>query len=350
MSQLGRGLTLVGGGDLLIHIAQWALSARVPIRVLTDPRHAQELLASKKHLRDELQDLEIHFCEVVSLDDPDVKHFLGGHPDDLGLSLGAGWIFSQSQIQALFPGGLLNVHGTPLPLYRGGGGFSWQIMAGDRQGAITIHVIDGGIDTGAIVFREDFRFPSTCLTPADYQEYYIEQVLKVVPGFLKSIIVDRRRLEFKDQAESLSTYWPRLSTDLNGWVNWSWSAENITNFIRAFDKPYPGASTFLHNQRVRLRSAFINTEDGPFHPFQRGLIYRKRDGIFSVAAGDAAVNLTITSDLTGESMPPEAKLGDRLETPFDILERALTRPRYRTANSEIQVYPAVARVLDEEVR
>ena len=49
----------------------------------------------------------------------------------IGLSFGAAWIFKKQFINR-FHGKLLNLHGSRLPQNRGGGGFSWRIMRGER--------------------------------------------------------------------------------------------------------------------------------------------------------------------------------------------------------------------------
>ena len=42
-----------------------------------------------------------------------------------------------------------------------------------------------------------------------------------------------------------SEYWPRLSTQDNGWIDWSWSLTDIELFCRAFSSPYPWCANVL---------------------------------------------------------------------------------------------------------
>ena len=71
-----------------------------------------------------------------------------------------------------------------------------------------------------------------------------------------------------DQLEYLSIYWPRLSTEHHGYVDWSWSLKDIERFICAFDEPYPGASTYIGSRKVHLKEGYADFNDGLFHPFQ----------------------------------------------------------------------------------
>ena len=100
----------------------------------------------------------------VSVDSSVKKHI---SENTIGLSFGAAWIFKKNFID-LFKGKLLNLHGSRLPLDRGGGGFSWRIMRGDKIGISLIHQILPGIDTGDIVDYESYLFPENCRIPLDY--------------------------------------------------------------------------------------------------------------------------------------------------------------------------------------
>ena len=51
---------------------------------------------------------------------------------------------------------------------------------------------------------------------------------------------------------NIGDYYPRLSTKINGWIDWSWKPENLERFINAFDEPYEGAKTYLYNDEVYL--------------------------------------------------------------------------------------------------
>ena len=80
----------------------------------------------------------------------------------LFFSLGARYIFKKEMIEKLFRSNLVNNHDTRLPLDAGGGGFSWHIMREDRINSQIIHLVDEGIDTGAILVHKNSLFPAHC--------------------------------------------------------------------------------------------------------------------------------------------------------------------------------------------
>lgn len=69
---------------------------------------------------------------------------------DMVVSMRFSLIFPRGVIAAV-PGGILNVHPGPLPGYRGLFAPFWQVLAGEPELAATLHLVDAGIDTGAVI-------------------------------------------------------------------------------------------------------------------------------------------------------------------------------------------------------
>jgi methionyl-tRNA formyltransferase len=322
-----RGLVLLGGGRLLRKLSLWALSAGLPIRVITSPRHAEEIIDGSNL---------ILFCEknkiehltVEQISDESVLSFLSGTTEFFYLSLGAAWIFNKKLISSVFNDRLYNLHGTRLPQNRGGGGFSWQIMMGNRFGFCVLHRVDGGVDTGDIVATEEFLYPPTARVPSDYEKIYLLKNFQFIVNFIDSHRASAHPLASTKQSEWFSTYWPRLNTELNGYIDWGLDASDLERFICAFDDPYKGASTFLNNKRVFVKSVSVSAQDGCFHPFQRGLIFRKTKNWLCVAIKNASLIVEQIRDEADRDVLGEIKVGDRFSTPHQLLESALQRPFY----------------------
>ena len=73
-----------------------------------------------------------------------------------------------------------------------------------------------------------------------------------------------------------STYWPRINSKKNAWINWEWTADEIVSFIKSCSSPYIGAGTFLEKKIVRLKYAQKAKSKIKFHPYQYGIIYKKK--------------------------------------------------------------------------
>ncbi|MCB9164649.1 MAG: hypothetical protein H6592_09520 [Flavobacteriales bacterium] len=99
---------------------------------------------------------ERHGIELITtpwVNHPDTVTAMKEAHADVALSLGNGYI--ASKVFTLPRLGMLNIHHELLPEYQNAQGVIWPIYNGSRVTGYTIHRIDKGIDTGAIVQREE---------------------------------------------------------------------------------------------------------------------------------------------------------------------------------------------------
>ena len=163
-------LLLLGGGSLLCETALMLKEKDLSFAIVTSERHSAENVTAGGKLQSlnafaKANAFEFMLSEKIGRDEK-VKAAIT--PTTAGLSFGAAWIFEKAFID-LFDSYLLNLHGARLPQDRGGGGFSWRILRGDRMGVSLAHQIDPGVDTGNIVAYERYLFPDHSRTPADFQ-------------------------------------------------------------------------------------------------------------------------------------------------------------------------------------
>ena len=256
------------------------------------------------------------------------------------LSFGARWIIDSKIRDALFHGVVLNAHGTRLPNDRGGGGFSWRIMRGDRIGNLVLHQIDDGVDTGPIVVSEEYIVPRHIQTPAEHERYYVQKLNDFVCVFLKKVISERCHFESTPQLNFSSTYYPRIHTPTHGWIDWSWSASDIEKFILSFDDPHPGARTFWRSETVILRNCQLHVGEIGHHPFQNGLIIRNNRKWLTVAlGGEHCLLVSEARHENNHDLIPNIKEGDRFFTPQSKLDLAkMTRVRVTPTGLKKEVY------------
>ena len=92
--------------------------------------------------------------EVPHINSDETAQLLTCLQPDLGLSLGNSYI--SPRIFSLPKSGMINVHGERLPEYQNAQSVIWPIYHNETRTGLSIHQIDKGIDTGAILHREDF--------------------------------------------------------------------------------------------------------------------------------------------------------------------------------------------------
>ena len=320
-----KGIVLLGGGDILRKLCAWAISEDITTKVITSPRHSNETVNGVT-LNEFLESIKLSYITVEDITHHSVGTMLDQSEDFLYLSLGAAWIFNESVLSNRFNNKLLNLHGTRLPQNRGGGGFTWQILMGNRFGFSVLHRVNAGIDTGEIVALDEWLYPPTARRPIDYEKIYIEKNLDLITSFIRNGLLNSINIRPIVQSEYFSSYWPRLLTEVNGYINWSWDdPSEIEKFICAFDEPYSGAKTFLNGKRVSLKSVFISGQDGSFHSYQKGIIYRKSKSWLCIALNKVSLIVESITDDEGNSIFDSVKVGDRLVTPINFLESSLDR-------------------------
>ena len=314
---------LFGGGQLLAYIAEVLVQQGITVRVVTSPRHSTESLKHNEGtvpFVDYLKNEQVDF--IISNDiaaDNDVISSI--NESTLGLSFGAAWIFKKSFID-LFNGRLLNLHAARLPQDRGCGGFSWRILRSERIGVSLIHQIDVGVDTGDIVLSEEYIYPAHCKLPSEYIEYTINKYKELFGVFFEGI-QKRNTFNLTSQQEYFSSYWPRLVTDVHGYIDWNWKLTDIEKFICAFDDPYDGASTFIGGNKVRIKKASFWNGDGTFHPFQKGIIYRISAESIFVSTENGSLLIKSVLDEEGNDVKNILSVGERFFTPRSYLEDAM---------------------------
>lgn len=146
-----------------------------------------------------------------------------------------------------------NVHGSLLPKYRGRTPHVWAIINGETKAGITAHVIDAGCDTGKIIHQIEIPIEEEdtgAIMLTKYSDGYYPLVKKVFKD------ITSNRLEFKIQNENEATYFGKR-TPLDGEINWSWSKEDIRNWVRAQAHPYPGAFTFYQGTKIIIDKVSI---------------------------------------------------------------------------------------------
>lgn len=319
---------VLGGGGLLVQIAEYLQRAHaVRTVVLSSKRHLEAKLESGGTLRERLDLLGVEVVDVPKLDAAALRSLDLDLSCTAAFSTAAPWIVKQDVID-LLGGRIYNLHGARLPQDRGGATASWNIMRGQTEGVALMHKVDAGIDTGDIIDSHGFSYLD-CRTPLDYQHRYDAETMLLVQRVMPAIL-EGNAPPGRPQSDEQSSYWPRLNTDIQGWIDWSWSGLDIARFVAAFDEPYAGAQTMLGDRVVRLKECQFDRSEGEFHPFQAGLIYRVTATEIAICATTGSLRVGSVRDADGARIEPDGvQVGDRLVTPAAKLEAAMrSRVRY----------------------
>jgi len=137
------------------------------------------------------------------------------------------------------------VHYAPLPRYRGRATVNWAVIAGEPFTAITIHVVDHGLDTGNVLFQRAVAITGDDTVRDLYDrlnQLQREHLGETVASFLDGYA------GVPQSAEPATYGCTRLPAD--GEIDWTAPTERIAALIRGLDKPFPGAFTYLKTRRI----------------------------------------------------------------------------------------------------
>jgi methionyl-tRNA formyltransferase len=141
--------------------------------------------------------------------------------------------------------GLINVHGSLLPRYRGAAPIQRAVMAGDAETGITIMRIVKELDAGAMFAKAVRPIPLEA-TSGD-----MERELAAVGAHLLVEVVDAiaaGTAQEEEQDAAQATYAPKITRDESA-IDWTRSASAIHNQVRGLN-PWPRASTTLDGARL----------------------------------------------------------------------------------------------------
>jgi hypothetical protein len=322
-----KTVILFGGSAIMPRLVEALQLDGYTVHGFTSPRQAQENLGTETLLQALTR---VCRMEPVVTEDINAVFDLTLASDSIAIGLGEAWVFGR-EIREAFGDRLIDFMSIPLPRYRGGAHLTWAIMRGERQWGgslqlITANTVPGECDDGEIVHQWHYEIPPSCRIPQHWFDYCGDRDVESIRAFLASM-GDGKPTYPQPVAKADSLFLPRLKTVDNGWIDWTQPSAQIERQICAFDEPYPGARTFLHDPTYGDREVALRgvTWNGMVHenvPFQRGLVLRIQDGIHI-----ATVNGTIVAQrvlYAGHDFTDRVKVGLRFVTPTERLERALT--------------------------
>jgi methionyl-tRNA formyltransferase len=181
--------------------------------------------------------------------------------------------------------GVFGMHPTLLPRHRGRAPIPWAILSGlARTGVTLFEIVDPTADSGAIVGQVavDIDPEETATTLFEklaraHVELIRQHVPKLLSGEAQRISQDPKR----------ASAWPRRRPE-DGIIDWETRAPYLHDWVRAQTRPYPGAFTFLGDERVVVwRARPVALESSA----PAGTIVAEQPGGLIVACGEGGLLL-----------------------------------------------------------
>ena len=237
---------------------------------------------------------------------PEIAEQLKQMNPDAMVVVGYGQIIPQAIID-IPKRGIINVHASLLPKYRGAAPIQWAVANGETRSGVTTMRIDAGLDTGDMLLKWE-----TEIGPEEDALALGGRLAEAGAALLVETLREDPMPERQDPAEA--TYAPILKKE-DGEVDWNWTARKIFNRSRGL-LPWPGAFSFFRGQmfhlwKTRVASGVLSGTPG------RMILQKKR---LMIACGEGSVLEAIEVQVEGRKrMPAEAFLNGQQLTDDEML-------------------------------
>jgi len=211
--------------------------------------------------------------------------------------------------------GMVNVHASLLPKYRGAAPIHRAVIAGDEVTGITIMRVVSELDAGPMLAT------ATRAIGSDETSVDVERDLAEMGAAALADVVDRLArgpIEEIQQDHSRATYAPKLEKTESP-IEWALPARAIHNRVRGL-QPWPMASTTIEGMRCLIHRTVLTDRTSAAGP---GTIVEADGDVLAIAAGDRTVlqiaviqpegrrAMSAREFLIGRPLKPGTSLGGR---------------------------------------
>lgn len=179
--------------------------------------------------------------------------------------------------------GMINVHASLLPAYRGAAPIHRAVIAGDTVTGITIMRVVSELDAGPMIARAAVPIgpdDTSVEVEAQLAERGAALLLDVVEQFARGEVVET------PQDHTKATHAQKI-VKTEGPIDWSLPAVRIHNLVRGL-QPWPLASTTIGGVRCLIHRTAVGGEAAGTPP---GTIVRAEGETLAVATGDGVIQI-----------------------------------------------------------
>ena len=176
--------------------------------------------------------------------------------------------------------GIINVHSSLLPKYRGASPIHSAILNGDKESGVSIMYIEEGLDSGDVILKE------TCEITEDDTLGTLHDRLKELGaiGLEKALkLIEVGEVKAEKQDDSKATFVKPITKE-QAKIDWNNTKEVIFNQIRGLN-PFPGAYTHNEknenikiNKRKKLEKEYVGENGTVVEMTKKGPVVKVANG------------------------------------------------------------------------
>lgn len=260
MEKNKQKIIFMGTSEFAVPVLKKLIKNYQVISVFTQPDKpiGRKKELSKSPIKKVAQENNLKIIQPKSLKDEKVVNQIRELNPDLIIVVAYGQIIPQKIIK-ISKFGIMNIHPSLLPKYRGASPIQTAIMNGEKETGVTIMLIDEKMDHGPILAQEKINIgdDNYIKLSEKLSEIGANLLIKILPDYFSG------KINPQEQDHTKATF-TKIITREDGQIDWHKSAKEIGCQFRAFT-PWPGVFTFWNNKRLKITKltiSEINKQDG----------------------------------------------------------------------------------------
>lgn len=175
---------------------------------------------------------------------------------DIMVTCAFGQILS-SEVLSIAKYGVINIHASLLPKYRGASPIQQSILNGDEETGITVMQTDVGVDTGDIILQNKLQISKEETAGELFDRLSVlgaETILKALD------LIESGKASFTKQDESKATH-VKMIKKTDALIDFNKTATEIYNLVRGFN-PWPIAFTYYQGKTLKVYKCRVEESCG----------------------------------------------------------------------------------------
>jgi methionyl-tRNA formyltransferase len=219
--------------------------------VVTLPGPVDPLRSGQCAFDEAANTLGVPLFETADVNAPEtVAAMRAAEPDSIFV---VGWSqLVRDDLIALAPKGVFGMHPTLLPRHRGRAPIPWAIISGlARTGVTLFEIVDATADSGPVVGQIGVE-----VAPDETATTLMEKLTKAHVELIRECLplLIAGTASRQEQDTRRASTWPKRAP-ADGIIDWETRAEYLYDWVRAQTRPYPGAFTYVGEEKLVVWSA-----------------------------------------------------------------------------------------------
>ena len=201
---------------------------------------------------------------------------------DICVTAAYGQILSKDVLEST-KHGVINVHASLLPKYRGSSPIQWAIKSGEEKTGVTIMRTNIGIDDGDMLLQEECK-----IEPNDTDSTMFEKLSQIGARLIVEALdlIEKGEAKFVPQGEEFS-YFPMIKKEMAE-IDFNQTAKQIDCLVRAFNS-WPVAHFSIDDQVFKVFK--VEPKDGEFEGENGEVVASSNKGGLVIKCAGGAVEI-----------------------------------------------------------